>query len=175
VWEDPFSSDNLKRSAEHRGNLRQARLLAEQAEEHIHRALAGKADPALLNGLVVGSRLVDYAGIKFIYALEIAERWQELSKGFERGKLWNLFESDVIYQSHGRLADLMDAATEIRKAYRKAWLEESTDYRLEAALGRLDAEYEYWRALQIRLRAAVQRLGDKTSLPPLESVLPRTH
>ena len=40
LWDDPFSAASLKGSAEHREDLRQARLQAEDAMEHFDKALA---------------------------------------------------------------------------------------------------------------------------------------
>ncbi len=172
VWQNPFSAAALKRSAETAPHLRRARLLAEDAQEHLYNALRGNADPALLRSLMVLARLVDYAGMKFLYAGEIAARWDDLRKGFQDGEdLWARFESDNVYQSHGRLADLMEEMTEIRKQFRAAWLDENTDYRLGSALGRFDAEYEYWRALQIRFQEFFDHLGGRKALPPLDEVL----
>lgn len=170
LWEDPFASPSLKRSAEHREDLRQARLLAEDAQEHLLRALALGADPTTLNSLLLGSRLLDYAGSKFLNALEIAERWKELGPHPTAEQLWNEFDAEVSYQSHGRLADLMDAISELREPFRSAWLAEYTPYRLASVLGRWDAEHEYWRQMQARFQAFTRNFHEGEPLPPLESL-----
>ncbi len=77
---------------------------------------------------------------------------------------------EFAYQDHSRLVDLMDAITELRAAYRSEWLEEYTPYRLVSALGRWDAEFEYWRKLQARLEAFSDRSREDETLPPLESL-----
>jgi hypothetical protein len=46
LWEDPFASPYLKALAQNQAHLRQTRLLAEEAETHLYRALALGADPA---------------------------------------------------------------------------------------------------------------------------------
>jgi hypothetical protein len=62
----------------------------------------------------------------------------------------------------------MDTITGLREMYRQLWLAEYTPYRLGTTLGRFDAEYEYWRRLQSRFRAAGQ--AAKTSLLELDTV-----
>ncbi|HEX8986050.1 MAG TPA: beta-N-acetylhexosaminidase [Bryobacteraceae bacterium] len=171
MWESPFSAKSLKRSAEHREQLRQARLLAEGAQVQFYEALRSGAPPATIASLVLGARMIDYAGYKFLNVLEIAERWRDVSQDFNVDRFWNEFESEVPYQSHGRLADMMDAITQLREAYRNAWLAEYTPYRLATTLGRFDAEYAYWRRLQSRFRNAANNIGDTKALPPLESVV----
>jgi hypothetical protein len=171
LWKDPFTPAALKHSAEHREDLRQTRLLAEDAEEHLLRALARGADPAALNSLLIGSRLLDYAGMKFQYAVEISERWRDLGPHPTGDQFWVLFESEVTTSDHARLADLMDAISELREPYRNAWLQEYMPYRLASALGRWDAEYEYWRRLQARFRAFLASYPSGEPLPSLEAVI----
>ena len=64
----------------------------------------------------------------------------------------------------------MDTITELRAAYRSEWLAQYTPYRLESALGRWDAEFEYWRRLQARLEAFSQSSREGDALPSLESI-----
>jgi len=170
-WEDPFRLDILKKSAEHREDLRQTRLLAEDAQEHFSRALKLKADPALLSSFLLGSRMLDYAGLKFLTAVELTDRWKELGPKVNKETWWNTFESEWAYQSHSRLVDLMDSITELRRDYRSAWLAEYREYRLDSTLGRWDAEYQYWRGLQARFRDFSRKLKDGDPLPPLGKVV----
>lgn len=171
LWKDSFDPHTMKHSAEHREDLRQTRLLAEDAQEHLYRALAQGGDPTTLNSLLIGSRLLDYAGMKFQYAVEISELWRDLGPHPAGNQLWPLFEAEVTTSDHARLADLMDAITELREPYRDAWLQEYTPYRLGSALGRWDAEYECWRRLQARLRAFLGSYHSGETLPPLEAVI----
>ncbi|PYT22929.1 MAG: glycoside hydrolase [Acidobacteria bacterium] len=172
MWDNPFSAASLKQSADHREDLRQTRLLAEQALTHVYRALNAGGDAGTLNSLLLGGSMLDFAAYKFLNALEIAERWRSFGR-YNSNRYWNEFASDVVYQSHGRFADMMDAASELRNAFRSAWLAESTPYRMDAALGRWDAEYQYWLRLQNRFRNATRGLKEGDDLPPLESIVGR--
>ena len=170
LWGNPFIPSTLQKSTQHQAELRQVRLLAEDAEEHLDRALSDGGDPATLSSLLFGSRLLDYAGQKFQTAPELEVMWRKLGPRRPKGDLWwNEWDSQVIYQDHSRLVDLMDAISELRGAYRSEWLEEYTPYRLQSALGRWDAEYDYWRQLQARLHAFSDASHEGDTLPPLES------
>ncbi len=169
LWDNPFAPAALKRSAEHREDLRRSRTLAEDAQGHFQRALTFGGERTTFESFLLGGRLIDYAGEKNLYALEIAEFWQRLGPRPTGSQWWNDFESEVYAQSHGRAPDLMEAISELRESYRSAWLAEYTPYRLASALGRWDHEFEYWRRLQARFRAFAKTFGEGISLPPLDS------
>ena len=115
--------------------------------------------------------MLDYAAWRYLNALEIAERWQQIAADFQPENFWHEFDSEVIYQSHSRLVDMMDSITSLREMYRRVWLAEYEPYRLGTTLGRFDAEYEFWRRLQSRFRNTARGLSDKTALPRLETVV----
>jgi hypothetical protein len=170
MWENPFASSTLKKSTEHQDSLRQTRLLAEDAEEHLRHALSSGGDPSTLASFLFGSRLLDYAGQKFQTGPELEEMWRGLGPRRPKDQVWwNEWGSQVTYQDHSRLVDLMDAITELREEYHAQWLQEYTPYRLASALGRWDAEYESWRRLQARLEAFSKSSREGDTLPPLES------
>ena len=87
-------------------------------------------------------------------------------------RLGNDFDNIVVSQQHGKLPDLMETITELKPQYEQAWLEEYTPYRLAAALGRWDAEYEYWRRLQANLFHLLEDYNPTQGLPPFDSLLP---
>jgi hypothetical protein len=68
----------------------------------------------------------------------------------------------------------MDTIGGLREEYRRAWESEHLPYRMPAALGRWDAEYEYWRRLQARFWDYLRNRKDKDPLPPLESFRTRS-
>jgi hypothetical protein len=65
----------------------------------------------------------------------------------------------------------MDRITDLRPAYRAAWLQEYTPYRLGSALGRWDAEYQYWRGVQQKLQEFDDSSHAGDILPPLEKIV----
>ena len=150
---------------------RRSRLKAELAEEALVAALDTGADASQLEGLLVESRLLDYAGMKFQYAVEISDAWKQLGTHPTRAQLDNDFDNIVISQLHGKIPDLMEAITELKPQYRQAWLDEYTSYRMAVALGRWDAEYEFWRQLQARLYMALDSYDPERGLPEWKDIL----
>jgi len=174
MWCNPFEPARRQKETAHLADLRQARLLAEDAEEHLDRALAAGADPLTLSSLRFGSRLLDYAAQKFQTVPELEEMWTKLGPRRPPGQLWwNNWASMVIYPDHSRLADLEDTITELRSQYRAEWLAEYTPYRLDSALGRWDMEYRFWAAIQARLLDFSESSREGDPMPKLESFAPR--
>jgi len=172
LWRDPFAPAMIKQSTDHLNDLRQTRLLAEDAETRLVRAISEGGDRTTLECLLVGSRLLDYAGERFQTAPELEALWRNLGPTRPKDEAWwNNWESQTTYQDHSRIIDLMDAITELRPQYRAAWLDEYTDYRLDSALTRWEAEALYWRTLQERLLTFSERSHEGQSLPPLETVI----
>ena len=64
----------------------------------------------------------------------------------------------------------MDAIGALREGSRQARCEAYTPYRLESAVGRWNAEYEYWRRMQSRLLTFSESSHEGEKLPPLESL-----
>ncbi len=170
MWEDPFSPDELKLSRAHHDEFHQTRLLAEQAQVHLDHAMALKGDPYSLASLGLGAQMLDYAGMKFLYAAEAADSWQQIGARPSRSQV----ESTLHDLCNGCLdhfpaGDLMDAVTELREDYRVAWLAEYTPYRLGASLGKFDREYLYWYGFSRWLRKLESGFRDGDALLPLQS------
>lgn len=171
-WWDPFFSKYYTQLVPHGAELHQTRLDAERAEAELISASSLGADPQTVNSLMIGSRLLDYAGQKFQTAQQLTEMWQSLGpRRPDDERWWNEWGSEVTYPDHSRLTDLMDAITELRPMYRDEWLREYAPYRLGTALGRWDAEYEYWRHLQEKLLEFSDASREGDMLPPLQQVV----
>ena len=169
LWDDVFAPDRLARAQSHLEELRAARLLAEEAQERLYRVRDSYTVPALL----MGARLIDYAGMKYLYAAEIADIFQKkLGPKPTRADVSFWLGRQASARNHGRIGDLMDAITEMREAYRQAWDAEYLPYRQAAALGRFDGEYEYWRKFQARLWEAQRNYREGGPVPTLEGLRP---
>ena len=172
LWQSPFAPKTLARATAHADELRHSRLLAEGAEDDWLRAIEQGADAASAHSYIVECRLLDYAGLKFQYGVEITQQWKSLGSHPDTHRLGNDFDNIVVSQQHGKLPDLMETITELKPQYEQAWLEEYTPYRLAAALGRWDAEYEYWRKLQANFFHLLEDYNPTQGLPPFDSLLP---
>ncbi|HUJ21816.1 MAG TPA: beta-N-acetylhexosaminidase [Bryobacteraceae bacterium] len=173
LWDDPLYPSRLERMQTRVDLLRKMRLEAEDAQEHLDKALALSHDTYTIPSLLVGARLMDYAGMKFLYAAELAEIFaKRLGPHPTRSDVGFWLNTQGSSRDHGRFADLMDAIKGIEDDYRSAWLAEYTPYRMGTALGRFDAEYEYWRRLQANFWEFEHAFKDQDALPPLDAFRP---
>lgn len=172
-WEDALEPRELERAAAHREQLRQARLRAEDAMEYASRAIEAAPGDYTLPSLHLAAGMLDYLGMKRLYAPDIAEFFRRAGPKPSSKEIWLYIELETSFQDHSHAADLMDAITALKDEYEQAWKQEWTDYRLATALGRWDAEYEYWRSFQARVRDFTRRFKPGDALPPLESFRPR--
>lgn len=170
MWDDPLTPSHLKKYRAQGDKLHRSRLLAEQAQTHFIGALAHDDETGTLASMLLGARMLDYACMRDLYAVEIEDWHKRLSARPSFGDASFNLETQVAARNHSRLADLMDAGTTLREAYREAWLKEYTPWRLGSALGRWDAEYAYWRRLQARILETLREFKDGDELPTLESL-----
>jgi hexosaminidase len=168
LWDDPLAPRTLARARTHVQDLRRARLRAEEAQEHLQNALG--QDPDSLASLLFGARLLDYAGMKFLYAVEIADIFSKLDSSATSADISFWLGRQASDRNHSRVGDLMDLIVELRDIYRAQWQAEYTSYRLGTALGRFDAEYEYWRRFQSRLWEVRRTFQPGKPLPTLDSL-----
>jgi hypothetical protein len=173
IWDDPLTPARLERLGGRGAALREVRLLAEEAEENFARARAAGEPEASLPALMLGARMLDYAAMKYIYALEIAGYFKTLGFRPTRADVQFYLGWGASARNHGRVMDLMDEISDLRDVYRTAWLREYTDHRLNSVLGRWEAEYEYWRRFQTRVWDVLHQFQDGDTLPGLEELRPR--
>ena len=169
-WADPLEPGRLAKLEARQTECRQARRLAESAEERLLRAVRLAPDDPTLPSLLLSARLFDYLGMKRLYAVEWAGYFRELQANPDP-KLVSLYLGNQMNaQDHGMLADLVDASSGLREPYREAWLAESTPYRLGSALARWDGETEFWRATWLRLKRLLQTRSPDQPSPSLEAL-----
>jgi hypothetical protein len=171
LWADPFWPGFMENLKKHQEDFRQARIHAENAQAALYRTAASGEQSEDLPSLVVGARLLDYAGMKFLYSIEIADAWAALPSNPTKQQLAEVLSQNISFQVHSRTEDLMDAIGQLKEPYRQAWLAQYTDYRLTTALGRWNAEYEYWRRAQSRLQMLLSSFHDHDRLPSLQQFL----
>jgi hexosaminidase len=171
LWDDPFVASRQTRLRAHRDDLRQARLDAEDAQEHLSQALQQAGDRFSLADLLLEARMLDYAGMRNLYAVEMADIWQQLGSR-PRAEDVEFYDGEIASHDHSRLADLMDGIADLREGYRQAWNEAYTPYRRGTILSKFDSEFQQWWNLQRRLNQFARGFHDGDTLPPLESFSP---
>jgi hexosaminidase len=172
-WADPLAPGHLKKLQAGEKEVRRARLLAESAQERAQGAVRKSSDPTL-KSLVLAARLFDYLGMKSLYALEWADYFRQLKDNPKKELVTLYIGNQMNSTTYGMLTDLREMISELREEYREAWLEEATPFRLQSALYRWDAEWDYWTAMQRLLTQQVfQGWKEGEPFPPLESIRPK--
>ncbi len=64
----------------------------------------------------------------------------------------------------------MDESSELRVQYEAEWRAEYRPFRLETALGRWNAEFEYWRSLQARIWESMREFERNGIRPDLQKI-----
>lgn len=168
LWDDPFEPDRLSRIHAHLEDIHGARRAAEDARVQLMQALRIKGNHLALPELLLEARLMDYATMKYLYADQISGFWQQLGKSPDPSDL-SFYSGEIYSHDHSRIADLLDAISNLQEPYRVAWLEEYTPYRLRRVMARFDAELDYWWTVKKRLEYFENRFRKGDTLPPLDS------
>jgi hexosaminidase len=174
IWDDPFDPQTLARITQHADKLRAARLSAEDAIEDLIQSQPLAAPPDQsddIASLLLAARMLDFTGMKFLYATEIAANFNALPSHPTKDDLDYLLARETSARNHSRVADLMDTAGELQATYRAEWLKQYRPYRLSTALARWQAEQEYWRHFQASVWTVTRDFRPGDPRPTLNQVL----
>jgi hypothetical protein len=172
-WSDPLAPGQLKKMQAGEAKLRRARLLAESAQERLQRAVRKSSDPNL-KSFLLSAKLFDYLGMKCLYAVEWADYFKQLKENPKKELITLYLGNQMNSTTYGMLTDLREMISELREQYREAWLDEATPFRLQSALYRWDAEWDYWTAVQKLLVSQVfQGWKEGEPFPALEKIRPK--
>ncbi|MEO6912150.1 MAG: beta-N-acetylhexosaminidase [Edaphobacter sp.] len=174
-WKDPFRESSLQDLKAKRKDLHQSRIHAEEALEHLYAIRAAAPDTPHLDTFIVGAQMIDLAAMKFIYAGEISDAWQTLPEHPTREQLMEVLGQGISNHVHSRVMDLMDGITGTKENYKTAWLQQYTPYRMGTALGRWDAEYEFWRHAQSNFEYLREGFKTGDRLPTLQQLTSSTY
>ncbi len=96
-WANPFTARSLKMIESNKENLHNGRMAAEDAQIYIRSAMKYGIDSTSLTAILAGARMLDYIGLKYLYAGEIAGFWKQLSEKPGSGdfRLWISNETRV--------------------------------------------------------------------------------
>ena len=108
------------------------------------------------------------------HAVEWADYFRQLKENPKKELVTLYIGNQMNSTTYGMLTDLREMISELREEYRQAWLSEATPFRLQSALYRWDAEWDYWTAVQKLLISQVfQGWKEGEPFPPLESIRPK--
>ena len=172
MFDDPFQPRTLAKISAATASLRDARLAAESAEESLLqvKAIIGKEEEEL-DSLLMAARMLDYTGMKFLYATEIAANFSALSAHPTKDEISYLLRRETSARNHSRVGDLLDSSGELAQEYRAEWLKQYKPYRLSTAMARWQAEQQYWLHFQASVWTVTRDFKDGDPRPTLEQVL----
>jgi hexosaminidase len=174
MWDDPFEPHRLARMTQHAQDLHSARLDAEQAEENlleVKQMVARQSNTDEIDSLILLTKMLDYAAMKFLYAVEIAANFDALPEHPSVADIGYLLKRETSSRNHSRVGDLLDTAGELEQAYSSEWLKQYKPFRLATAQARWRAEQEFWRHFQASVWSVTQNFKEKDARPTLEEVL----
>lgn len=164
-WMDPWSPAGRAVSPRILPVVSQLRLLAEGAILAADNARrTGVREPDALAALELGARRIDFIGLKFQFADEIARAYQLARDTTDPGTRGH--ELVDISSMNGRLQDLRDGFTLLRDLYQQAWNRENRPYWLRNVLARYDAATSLWLQRIDRFNEARRQLRTAGTLPP---------
>jgi hexosaminidase len=195
-WMDPWSKDGQARAAKLKPFVHDVRMHAEAALTLIAKARAAypaTAPPVLratdtlpsnptslhnpdaLDAMELGARRMDFIGLKFQLADEMADDYNKalIAQASTDKKIHATVGADLndIVSFVGRLRDVIDTYALHRDLYQQAWLRSNRPYALREVLEHYDAAIALWQARADRVRAAQRQYTDTKTLPPASDVI----
>ena len=194
-WLDPISKDGLRIGAQVRPYVHELRLHAERALTLIAQARAAAPGPppvstssvvynpadsypsaattlretAAIDALELGARRMDFIGLKFQLADEIAEGYErayamqntkDKKQRMEVGR-----ELSDINGVNGRIQDYINTYSLLRDLFEQAWYRSNRTYGLRPVLEHYDYAIGIWEARSDKLRSAQRQWSDTRTLP----------
>ncbi len=174
-WLDPWSAEGQIVGAKIRPGLSALRIQAESALVLIAQARALQPElreQAALEAMEVGARRLDFIGMKFQFAEEIAQMYARASTPINAQSSNDL--NDIASPLNGRIGDLKEGYVLGREVYEHAWANENRPTYLGNLTNRYDAAAQLWIQRSDRIRGAMMQFRRNKTLPPMEELgIPR--
>lgn len=172
-WEDPWSPAGQEDSAKLLPILKDVRLYAENAITLIDEARAANPlrQQEALDALALGARRIDFIGMKFQFADEIAHVYADAYSQAGVTQHSPAFSDLVqISNANGRCQDLRDGFTLTRELFSQAWLRDNRPYWLQNVLAQYDMAIQQWIARARQFDALRAQLSKTHTLPKAEDI-----
>lgn len=178
-WLDPFSAEGQVVAPRIRATLHDVRILAESALVLVAQARrearpAGLREPDALDALEMGARRIDFIGMKFQLADEIADHYRAALDSVAKGANPTHDLTEIASQINSRTQDLRDGYVLGRELYERSWRAENRPYWLYNVLNRYDIGAQTWIRRIDQFNQARAQYNRTRKLPGLEELgLPR--
>ncbi|MCC7194492.1 MAG: family 20 glycosylhydrolase [Gemmatimonadaceae bacterium] len=182
-WLDPYSAEGQAISSRIMGSLRDVRILAESALVLVAQArrevrpvggTGGLRETDALDAMEMGARRIDFIGMKFQFADEIASHYRAALDSVARGASPTHDLTEIASQINSRTQDLRDGYTLGRELYERSWRAENRPYWLYNVTNRYDIGAQTWIRRIDQFNQARAQYSRTRKLPSLEEMgLPR--
>lgn len=171
-WEDPWSPAGQQDSAQLLPLMKDLRLHAENAITLVEeaRAAAPLREQNALDAIELGARRIDFIGMKFQFADEIARTYADAYA--DQSTPHSRASSDLIEISNanGRCQDLRDGYTLTRELFAQAWMRDNRPYWIENVLAQYDMAIQLWISRARQFDALRAQLPKTHKLPRAEEI-----
>jgi hypothetical protein len=137
-------------------------------------ATSALREPDAVDALELGARRMDFIGLKFQLADEMAQGYAQTltySTSPDRKTRANVNrEISDIYSVNGRIEDIRNGYTLIRDLYESAWLRSNRPYWLRNVLEQYDYATQIWLARADKLHSAQRQWTENKTLPAAEEL-----
>jgi hypothetical protein len=127
-------------------------------------------ETAAIDALELGARRMDFIGLKFQLADEIAEGYERayaMQNTKDRKQRMDVGrELSNINGVNGRIQDYINTYSLLRDLFEQAWYRSNRAYGLRPVLEHYDYTIGLWEARSDRLRSAQRQWSDTHTLPP---------
>jgi hypothetical protein len=131
-------------------------------------------ETAAIDALELGARRMDFIGLKFQLAEEIAEGYQRayaLLHTTDRKQRSSVSrELSDINGVNGRIQDIIDSYSLLRDLFEQAWYRSNRPYGLRPVLEHYDYTIGTWEARSEKLRSVQRQWADTHTLPTSDEV-----
>jgi len=175
-WADPFSPEGQRVAAKIRPALTELRQHAERAITLVAEArAAAKLDNAklenqeALDALELGSRRIDFVGLKFQTADEALATYNQAREISADKARWSEVEQKL-WSTGERFQDLRDGYALLGGLYRQAWMRDNRPYWFEINQARYDQATQLWIARGQHWNQILDGWWNTHTLPPASEV-----
>ena len=176
-WVDPWSKDGLLMADKMRPINSAIRLYAEHALTFIAQAKASEPDlrePDAISAMEFGARRIDFLGLKFQLADEMADDYSRaqttsqivLTANEPRPRPSTPALLSDLNGVNGRLQDIIDTYSQLRDMYAQQWNLTYRPYGLRPILEHYDYTIAQWYARVDKVRSAQRQWSELKTLPP---------
>ncbi|HEY3989434.1 MAG TPA: family 20 glycosylhydrolase [Acidobacteriaceae bacterium] len=171
-WEDPWSPEGQQDFAKLLPIVKDVRLDAESAITLIAeaRAAAPLREQNALDALALGARRIDFIGMKFQFADEIAHAYADAYTQAATSHSRAFSDLAEISNANGRCQDLRDGYTLTRELFAQAWLRDNRPYWLQNVLAQYDMAIQLWIARSRQFDTLRAQLAKTHTLPKAEEI-----